>query len=139
MSISEEFYICNSVTVNVIIFAGGKFRENVGKTFHVGVIVSPEKHSCTLGSLCLASVCPSVCLCLSGSHTFLVVTHSYVSQATPAFLGMLPLCSQRRQKLEKRENYPHAKISTFTVCLWQCVHSHRLLLLYLYCKHGHFC
>ena len=25
-------------TVNVIIFAGGKFRENVGKTFHVGVI-----------------------------------------------------------------------------------------------------
>ena len=30
---------------------------------------------------------------LSGSHTFLVVTHSYVSQATHAFLGMLPLCS----------------------------------------------
>ena len=23
-------------TVNVVIFAGGKFRENVGKTFHVG-------------------------------------------------------------------------------------------------------
>ena len=40
------------------------------------------------------SVRPSVCLsvCLSGSHTFLVVTHSYVSQATHAFLGMLPLC-----------------------------------------------
>ena len=32
------------------------------------------------------SVCPS------GSHTFLVVTHSYVSQAEHAFLGMLPLC-----------------------------------------------
>ena len=32
--------------------------------------------------------------CLSGSHTFLVVTHSYVSQATHAFLaiGMLLLC-----------------------------------------------
>ena len=29
---------------------------------------------------------------LYGSHTFLVVTHSYVSQATHAFLGMLPLC-----------------------------------------------
>ena len=28
-------YLC---TVNVVIFAGGKFRENVGKTFHVGVI-----------------------------------------------------------------------------------------------------
>ena len=28
---------------------------------------------------------------LSGSHTFLVVTHSYVSQATHAFLRMLPL------------------------------------------------
>ena len=26
------------VTVNVVIFAGGKFRKNVGKTFHVGVI-----------------------------------------------------------------------------------------------------
>ena len=38
------------------------------------------------------SVCPSVCVCLSGSHTFLVVTHSYVSQVTHAFLGMLPLC-----------------------------------------------
>ena len=25
-------------TVNVVIFTGGKFRENVGKTFHVGVI-----------------------------------------------------------------------------------------------------
>ena len=25
-------------TVNVVIFAGGKFRENVGKTFHVGVM-----------------------------------------------------------------------------------------------------
>ena len=34
------------------------------------------------------SVILSVCLCLSGSHTFLVVTHSYVSQATH---GMLPL------------------------------------------------
>ena len=27
-----------SNTVNVVIFAGGKFREDVGKTFHVGVI-----------------------------------------------------------------------------------------------------
>ena len=35
------------------------------------------------------SVPPSVC---DGSHTFLVVTHSYVSQVTYAFLGMLPLC-----------------------------------------------
>ena len=40
------------------------------------------------------SICLSACLsvCLSGSHTFLVVTHSYVLQATHAFLGMLPLC-----------------------------------------------
>ena len=30
-------------------------------------------------------------ICLSGSHTFLVVTHSYISQASHAFLGMLPL------------------------------------------------
>ena len=34
-------YIINIIiiiTVNVVIFAGGKFRENVVKTFHVGVI-----------------------------------------------------------------------------------------------------
>ena len=31
-------------------------------------------------------------VCLSDSHNFLVVMHSYVSQATHAFLGMLPLC-----------------------------------------------
>ena len=35
------------------------------------------------------SVCVSVCLYCS--HTFLVVTHSYVLQATHAYLGMLPL------------------------------------------------
>ena len=29
---------CHYHTVNVVIFAGGKFRENVGKAFHVGVI-----------------------------------------------------------------------------------------------------
>ena len=37
-----------------------------------------------------SSVRPSVCL--SGSHTFLVVMRSYVSQATHVFLGMLPVC-----------------------------------------------
>ena len=38
------------------------------------------------------SVCPCVCTCgcLSGSNTSLVVTHSYVSEATHAFLIMLP-------------------------------------------------
>ena len=58
--------------------------------------MSPAKHSGTYRSLCSASVCPSICVsvrlcvclsvCLSGSHTFLVVTHTcrymYVSQAT---------------------------------------------------------
>ena len=39
------------------------------------------------------SLCPASVVCLSGSHTFLVVRHSYVSQATHAFLRMLPLCS----------------------------------------------
>ena len=59
------------------------------KSSNDALFVSLVKHSCTLGSLCPVSVCPSVCM--SGSHTFLVVTHSYVSQATRAFLGMLPL------------------------------------------------
>ena len=31
-------------------------------------------------------------VCLSGCHTFLVVTQSYVSQTTHTFLGMLTLC-----------------------------------------------
>ena len=33
-----------SATVNAVIFAGGKFRENVGKTFHVGVIFTILLH-----------------------------------------------------------------------------------------------
>ena len=33
-------FIIKRSTVNVVIFTGGKFRENVGKTFHVGVIFS---------------------------------------------------------------------------------------------------
>ena len=37
--IGKWFLDCyNTYTVNVVIFAGGKFRENVGKTFPVGVI-----------------------------------------------------------------------------------------------------
>ena len=37
-------------------------------------------------------LCVCVYVCLSGSYTFFVVAHSCVSQATHAFLGMLPLC-----------------------------------------------
>ena len=33
-----------------------------------------------------------VCVCLSCSPTFLALAHSYILQATHAFLGMLPLC-----------------------------------------------
>ena len=36
--------------------------------------------------------------CLSSSHTFLVITYSYVSQATHAFLRMLPLCLKCKKK-----------------------------------------
>ena len=58
------------------------------------IFVSPAKHSGT--SLCQASVCQSVCL--SGSHNFVVVAYSYVSQATHAFLGLLPLCCELQIK-----------------------------------------
>ena len=69
------------------------------------IFVSPAKHSGTKGSLCPVSVCP--CVCLSHSHTFLVFTHSYVSQGTHAFLGMLPLsCVTREKKC-------HLKITKF--------------------------
>ena len=46
-------------------------------------------HRDTLCGVCLSV---HVSVCLSGSHTFLVVTQSYVSQATHAFLEMLPIC-----------------------------------------------
>ena len=60
-------------------FGWGKFRENVGKTFHVGV-------------------------------TF-TIFYSYFIQE-----GIWDLFSPRRRKHETRKNYPHTKISTFTVC-----------------------
>ena len=31
-------YACECDTVNVVIFAGGKFHKNIRKTFHLGVI-----------------------------------------------------------------------------------------------------
>ena len=34
----DDYSFPVSDTVNVVIFAGGKFRENAGKTFYVGVI-----------------------------------------------------------------------------------------------------
>ena len=46
----------------------------------------------TPASYCLSVLPWQVSVCLSSSHTFLVVTHSHVSQATHAFLGLLPLC-----------------------------------------------
>ena len=57
-------------------------------TMHIGI---------TLSGVCL-SVC--VCVCLSGSHNFLVDTHSYVLQATCEFLGMLPLCLNEKLYLK---------------------------------------
>ena len=51
---------------------------------------------------------------LSGCHTFLVVMHSYVSQATHTFLGMLPLCFNTK--------------TTKTTCVFVC----RSLHLYVY-------
>ena len=69
---------------------------NVIKNLLLLLFILPEVFLCHLRSiaahrdhivLCL-SHSPSVCL--SGSHTFLVITLSYISQATHAFLGMLP-------------------------------------------------
>ena len=68
----------------------------------LGVILSKDMCMCFL--CCLRSkvayrdhfvqlLSVPVSVCLSGSNTFLVVTHSYVSQATHAFLPMLQLCS----------------------------------------------
>ena len=65
----------------------------------------------------LSGVCLSVHLsvCLSGSHTFLVVTHSYVSQATHTFLGMLPLCLSYfdRDDDEEEDDKNTVKLTSF--------------------------
>ena len=57
-----------------------------------------------------------MCVCLSGSHTFLVVTHRYVSQATRASIGMLPLCLSILIPLwiclDRRRHYDPAIIET---------------------------
>ena len=36
--------LVNNNTVNMVIFVGGKFRENVGKSFHVGISTSNKKY-----------------------------------------------------------------------------------------------
>ena len=43
---------------------------------------------------------------MSGSHTFLIVTHSYVSQSTHSFLWMLPLCCSN-MGTHVRKNTPY--------------------------------
>ena len=60
-------------------------------------------------------VCP--CVCLSGSQTFKVITHSFVLQATHAFLGMLPLFLCRLQSIAAhRDNF----VRHLSVCLCFC-------------------
>ena len=65
----------------MVIFAGGKFRENVDKTFHVGVI-----------------------------FTILLILLSHLG-----FIFARGKFSRKRRYCEKRKNFPHAKISNFTV------------------------
>ena len=96
-----KFFCCYSI----------KTRCSMGLTpeYHVPLLLMAiQRQRCPFFLLCrLWSIaahrdhflrCLSVCLsvhpsmCMSSSRTFLVVTHSYVSQATHAFLGMLPLC-----------------------------------------------
>ena len=80
------------------------------------------------------SVC--ACVCLFDSHTFLIVTHSYVSQATHAFLGMLPLCcsftsvnmtSQRKaQRFPRRQSVPVTLKRTLLACFsLKCIYISR--------------
>ena len=69
-------------TVNMVIFAGGKFRENFGKTFHKGVI-----------------------------FTILLIFPSYGHMGFYFCVGEI---FAKKTKAQKRVNYPHTKISTFT-------------------------
>ena len=95
--------VCLSICLSVRLSSSHTFLEVMHS------YVSPATHA-FLGMLplclcCLLSIAAkrdhyvrrlSVCVCvrLSGSHAFLVVMHSYVSQVTHAFLGILPLCSK---------------------------------------------
>ena len=72
------------------------------------------------------SLCPSVCL--SSSHTFLVVMHSYVLYATHAFLRMLPLCCIDKHvlctNLQYLHVYYHANAmdgTRYLVCQMSCL------------------
>ena len=72
-----------SCTVNVVIFTGGKFRENVGKTFHFG------------GNF--------------HDTTYISFIKAY------GFYFRVGVIFAKMTKSRKLENYPHGKISTFTV------------------------
>ena len=67
----------------MVIFAGGKFHENFGKTFHVGVIFDDTSHISFTKSWVLFSC--------GGNFR------------------------EEDNITKKRENYPHANISMFTV------------------------
>ena len=71
---------------------------NISYVIAVGLILRFAWVLCRLRSIAHSVCCLSVrsSLCLSGSHTFLVVTHSYVKHATHAFLGIQPLFSSHR-------------------------------------------
>ena len=68
----------------VAIFLGNFYKRL--RIIWFNMVVSPAKHTAHRDFARHLSVC------LSGSLTFFVVTHSYVSQVTHAFLRMLPLC-----------------------------------------------
>ena len=86
MKISQD--ITNIVSLDLLQMFNENFNDqifsnlqSVAITFICCVTIEAKRHI----GITLSGVC------LSGSHTFLVVTHSYVSQATHAFCGMLPL------------------------------------------------
>ena len=82
-----EFFFCMALIIYLYLYIWPTFEKPfllfVGCHLVSDIFVSPAKHSSTLSRVCLS-------LCLSGNHIFFVVTHSYVSQATLASLGMLP-------------------------------------------------
>ena len=63
----------------------------------------------------------SVCLSVRHTFKFLVVTHSYVSQATHAFLGMLPLRSYIWN------SFSNIRISSWVSNIWKCIPNKRKL------------
>ena len=96
--------------------------------YSITLFVSPAKHCGTYRDHFVWRLC----IRLSGSNTFYVVTHSYVSQTTHPFLGMLPVCLYMMfPVLSDEVSYKHI-LNISTRLLWFYIYANWIFCLLLY-------